>query len=472
METLPPRLCVAGTHSGAGKTTLVAGLIAAYRKRGQVVQPFKVGPDYIDPSYHTLAAGRTCRNLDAWLLSPDALRSSFLRGSRGAGLAIIEGVMGLYDGFGYEDDTGSTASVAKLLGAAVVLVLDISSMARSGAALARGFTAFDPDLPWSGFILNYAANASHGEGVARAVTAATGLPCFGWLPREQRLNIPERHLGLVPTAEPGRWEAFIDAAADHVRRHLDLDALLAAAGSSGRTPCDWGEEAPNRGPIASGQTSRPACTIAVARDEAFNFYYEDNLDLLREAGVELVFFSPLTARRLPAGCQGIYIGGGFPEVYAERLADNAELRGEIRRAIAGDIPTYAECGGLMYLTRSITDLDGRTYPMAGALPGRSVMAGRLTLGYREVIAERASVLAPGDRVCGARVPLLRMDRAASRDAVRLPGGWRERVERAGGLRRRKCPCILCPPALGRCALDRSTIRGGLPGSRYRCLPGR
>ncbi len=381
-----PRLVIAGAHSGAGKTTLTAGLIAAWRRRGLVIQPFKAGPDYIDPSYHTLAAGRACRNLDTWMLPPDAVRASFARGCHGADLAVVEGVMGLFDGFSYDDETGSTAHLAKLLAAPVVLVLNIRSLARSAAALAQGYARFDPDLPLAGFILNYAGGPAHGDGVARSITTATGLPSFGWLPRDERLNIPERHLGLVPTAEPGRWEAFIAAAADHVTRYLDLDALLIAAGTAPPVAVETLH--------ASRTTLQRRMRIAVARDEAFNFYYEDNLELLVEAGAELAFFSPLADAALPAGAVGLYIGGGFPEVYAGRLAENAALRGELAAAIAGGLPTYAECGGLMYLTGSITDLDGRTHPMVGALPGRSAMTGRLTLGYRQVITERASLLAP------------------------------------------------------------------------------
>lgn len=370
-----PRLVIAGAHSGAGKTTLTAGLIAALRRRGLTVQPFKAGPDYIDPSYHTLASGRPCRNLDTWMLPPAAVTASFARGCREADLAVIEGVMGLFDGFGYDDETGSTAHLAKLLAAPVVLVLNIRSLARSAAALAQGFARFDPDLPLAGFILNHAGGAAHGEGVARAVTGATGLPCFGWLPRDERLHIPERHLGLVPTAEPGRWEAFIAAAADHVARYLDLDALLAAAGMA--PPVAVVETFAERATSLQRRTR-----IAVARDKAFSFYYEDNLELLVQAGAELAFFSPLADAALPEGARGLYIGGGFPEVYAGRLAENATLRGELAAAIAAGLPTYAECGGLMYLTKAITDLDGRTHPMVGTLPGRSAMTGRLTLGYR------------------------------------------------------------------------------------------
>lgn len=379
-----PRLVIAGAHSGAGKTTLTAGLSSAWRRRGLTVQPYKAGPDYIDPSYHTLAAGRPCRNLDTWLLPPAAVRAAFARGSRGADLALIEGVMGLFDGFSYDDEAGSTAHLAKLLAAPVVLVLNIRALARSAVALAQGYARFDPQLRIAGFILNHAGSPAHGDGVAHAITAATGLPCFGWLPRDERLNIPERHLGLVPTAEAGRWEAFIAAAADHAAQYLDLDALLAAAQSA----------APDIEIPAPAAAAPAACRIAVARDAAFSFYYEDNLDLLRAAGAEIACFSPLCDAALPVGCRGLYVGGGFPEVYAERLAANSALRAALRTAIAAGLPTYAECGGLMYLTQSISDPEHRTYPMVGALPGHSVMTGRLTLGYREVTTACDTLLAP------------------------------------------------------------------------------
>ncbi len=373
-----PRVVITGTHSGVGKTTLTAGLIAALRQRGLTVQPFKAGPDYIDPTYHTLAAGRTCRNLDTWMLSPEAVQAAFVRGCQGADVAIMEGVMGLYDGFGYEDEIGSTAHLAKLLKAPVILTLDASHMARSAGAVALGFARL--------------ASPAHGQGVDDAVMKATGLPCLGWLPRAERLQIPERHLGLIPTVEPGRWQPFIAAAAELVSRHLNLDELLGIAQAHSaliETPATSWE-----GAGCSGRRVR----IAVARDEAFSFYYEDNLDLLRGAGVEVIPFSPLRDPDLPAGTDGLYIGGGFPELYAEGLAANVSLRASLRQRITAGMPTYAECGGLMYLTEAITDLDGRTYPMIGALPGRSVMTGRLTMGYRLVTTCADNLLAPAGQV--------------------------------------------------------------------------
>jgi cobyrinic acid a,c-diamide synthase len=367
------RLLIAGTHSGAGKTTLTAGLIAALRRRGVTVQPFKVGPDYIDPTYHSLAANRPCRNLDTWMVPPDAVRSLFARAACDADIAIIEGVMGLYDGADYGSESGSTAEVAKLLGAPVVIVLDASKMARSAGAVALGYQRFDEGVPLAGFIVNRVAGEGHGRGVADAITRATGVPVLAWLPRQESLHVPERHLGLVPTNEPGRWDDFIRAAGDVVSRHLDIDRLLTIARQAAPLLVTTTVE-------SLSAEERPV--IAVARDEAFQFTYEDNLDLLRAAGAELAFFSPLRDAALPLGTGPVILSGGFPEVYAEALAANHPLHDALRTAHRQGLPIYAECGGLMYLTQAIIDGDGARHEMVGLLPGRSVMSGRLTLGYR------------------------------------------------------------------------------------------
>jgi cobyrinic acid a,c-diamide synthase len=400
------RLVIAGTHSGVGKTTLSVGLIAALRQRGLSIQPFKTGPDYIDPTYHTLAAGRPCRSLDTWMVPPDRVRTLFAYAASAADVAIVEGVMGLYDGFAYEDEQGSTAQVAKLLDAPVVLVLDASGLARSAAAVALGYHKFDLDLPLDGFILNRVGGESHGQGVGMAIQRATGRPVLGWLPHDPALEIPERHLGLVPTAEPGRWHAYIQAAADYVTRHLDLDRLLTIAQEPQPLTVSNPAAILNSGQriVARSEGERRGDghpVIAVARDEAFSFTYEDNLDLLQTAGAEIVFFSPLRDATLPAGTAGVILSGGFPELYAHQLAANESMRGALHQAYGRGVPIYAECGGLMYLTRSIVDPEGREHPMVGLLPGRSVMAGRLSLGYRLAQAVGDSwLLAGGEMVRG------------------------------------------------------------------------
>lgn len=391
-----PRLVIAGTHSGVGKTTLTVGIIAALKRRGLRVQPFKVGPDYIDPTYHTLASGRSARTLDTWMIPRNRLPALFARAKQGADIAVIEGVMGLYDGFDYEDERGSTAEVAKLLGAPVVLVLDARSMARSAGAVALGFRKFDPHLPLAGFILNHIAGESHGQGVAQAVSHATDLPAFGWVPRYQELNIPERHLGLVPTNEPGRWKSFIESAADLAERYLDIDALLETAHTA--TPLSFStvDLIPNFS--LSPDDERPL--IAVARDEAFSFTYPDNLELLQAAGAEISFFSPLRDTALPAQTRGVILSGGFPEVYAAALSTNKAMHDVLRQAHAHELPIYAECGGLMYLTEGIVE-EGHTFPMVGLLPGTSHLSGRLTLGYRLAEAVTDSwLLRAGEQVRG------------------------------------------------------------------------
>lgn len=376
-------LIIAGTQSSVGKTTISVGLMAALRRRGLSVQPFKIGPDYIDPTYHSLAAGRTCRNLDTWMMPPERMRSLWAHAVRGADVAVIEGVMGLFDGFDYDSEVGSTAQVAKLLGVPVVLVVDASKLARSGAALAVGYQRFDADVRIAGFIVNRVGSEGHGRGVAAAIEQATGLPVFGWLPRQESLKLAERHLGLIPTLEPGGWETFTQAAGDAVTQHLNIDRMLTCSREIEVSPAVT---------CTKHVDGRARPIIAVARDEAFHFTYPENLELLQDAGAELAFFSPLTDTELPAGTSGIILSGGFPEVFAARLAANTAMHTALRRAHERGLPIYAECGGLMYLTRSIVDLDGREYALVGLLPGRSVMTGKLTLGYREIRAAGASWL--------------------------------------------------------------------------------
>ncbi len=398
------RLVIAGVRSGVGKTTVTAGLIAALARRGLMVQPFKTGPDYIDPTYHTLAAGRPCRNLDTWMVPPERVQALFTHVAADADIAVVEGVMGIFDGFSYEGEEGSTAQVAKLIAAPVILMLDAGKMARSAGALALGYQQFDPALPLAGFIVNKVGSDKHGQGVATAIEQATGLPVLGWLTRDSELEIPERHLGLIPTAEPGRWQAFINAAADRVEQTLDLVRLLALARQAPPLPAPNLTDLLTPNQLASQPTNQPANppTIAVAHDEAFNFTYEDNLELLQAAGASLAFFSPLHDQTLPPHTAGIMLSGGFPELYAGQLAANAAMQQALRQAHRRGIPIYAECGGLMYLTEAIIDLEGQEQPMVGLLPGRSVMTRqRLTLGYRQAQAVSDSwLLRAGETVRG------------------------------------------------------------------------
>lgn len=374
-----PRIVIAAPASGSGKSTIATGLMAAFSQRGSV-QGFKVGPDYIDPMYHTAAAGRISRNLDTWMTPLDYVRAAFARASADADLAIIEGVMGLFDGYGGEDDSGSTAEVAKLLKAPVILVLDVGKMARSAGALALGYRDFDPELNVAGVICNNVASDGHAQWVTAAIESI-GLPVLGCLPRSRELHIPERHLGLHTAVERQlAVEEFLQQADRLVTEHIDLEKLLDSAKSA--EPYQLRIE-------RSHASIDSSLRIAVARDEAFCFYYEDNLDLLREAGAEINFFSPLHDEALPPDTSGIYLGGGYPELYADALAQNQTLAEEVRQAHTDNMPIYAECGGLMVLTQSLTDLDGKQHSMFGLIPGHSQMQERLTMGYRLVTA-------PGD----------------------------------------------------------------------------
>lgn len=381
---------VAGTHSGVGKTTVTVGLIGALRARGLRVAPFKAGPDYIDPTYHTAAAGQPSRNLDTWLMPRDAIRRSFGRGASRADVVVVEGVMGLFDGKEDERDDGSTASLAKLLGLPVVLVVDARAMSGSAAALVHGYRSFDPDVEVCGVILNNLGSDRHYELARDAIERHTHVPVFGGILRSDGLVLPERHLGLIP--EPERAGAsVINEAARVVAERVDIDALLA------RTQIGRKAE-PSRDPHRVPER----VPIAVARDEAFSFYYEDGLDALAEAGAELLSFSPLRDRGLPAGARGLYIGGGFPEVFAAGLAENQPMRDAIRSFGLTGAPVFAECGGHMYLGQSLTDQHGDTHPMVGLTPVRSTLAGtRLTLGYRTATSLRDGPLGPAGTVIRA-----------------------------------------------------------------------
>jgi cobyrinic acid a,c-diamide synthase len=383
-------LVIAGTQSGVGKTTVTLGLLYALARRGLTVQPFKVGPDFIDPGHHTRAAGRVCRNLDGWMLSREANLALFRRQARGVDVAVVEGVMGLFDGYDGASEAGSTAQMAKWLGLPVLLVVDARAMARSAAALVHGFASFDPALSLAGVVFNRIGSAAHLEYLNQALSSLQGVRGFGGLPRDQELAIPERHLGLATAEDHPLDDAYLDYLADRLETHLDLEGLLAAL-----PPLTLPEE-------PAPAVTPPLVRLGVARDRAFCFYYPENLELLAGFGAELVFFSPLEDRELPTDLDGIYLGGGYPELYAGQLAANAGLKQALKAGAAGGLPIYAECGGLMYLAREIRDLEGRVHPMAGVFPFTVRMLPRLkALGYREVTLAADSLLGPaGIRVRG------------------------------------------------------------------------
>jgi cobyrinic acid a,c-diamide synthase len=368
-----------------GKTTIATGIMGALTRRGYKVQPFKAGPDYIDPSYHNIACGRPSRNLDTWLLPHATVLELFQRAAGQSQISVIEGVMGVFDGHSSLTEDGSTAELAKLLHAPVILVADAGKVARSVAAEVLGYQQFDPDLNIAGVILNGVGGPRHLEFCQPQIEATTGLPVLGYLPRREEFVQPERHLGLIPTVEGTVASKWYESLIAQVEETFDLDAIVKLA--------DRCDPPPARSEAYPPEEQPKRARIAIAKDKAFSFYYQDSLDLLEAWGAELVPFSPLEDDRLPEGAGGIYIGGGFPEMFASELAANSAMHHAIRDAIERGVPVYGECGGLMYLGRSLSNLEGDRYPMVGAIPAVSAMSNkRLVLGYREVESRTDSPL--------------------------------------------------------------------------------
>jgi cobyrinic acid a,c-diamide synthase len=359
---------IAGTHSGAGKTTVMFALTALAKQKGLAVQPFKGGPDYIDPGFHHEASGRRCRNLDLFLLSPEYVKQSFSRNSQGADLSLVEGMMGLFDG---KEETHSSAAIAKLLGIPVVLVIDGAGMAGSAAAIVLGFQKMDPEIRLAGVIFNRVKHDGHFQYLKKAVESKTGVPCLGFMPPEKSVSLPERHLGLTTAAES------------------DAASKIAAAASL--IQVDWEHfvkvtESPRPFETQKKREASAFFRVGIARDEAFSFYYEDNLDLLEQAGASLHFFSPLADSKLPENLDLLYFGGGFPELYAPRLADNSAMTDAVRRFYQDGGHVYAECGGLIYLTA------------IGLIPGKIQMMERLQhFGYHETTAAADTFLFPAGK---------------------------------------------------------------------------
>jgi len=408
---------IAGERSGVGKTTVTLTLLASLCRRHRSVQSFKVGPDYIDPMFHQHVTGRPCRNLDPVLTSEAYVQQCFSRHSQESEYALVEGVMGLFDGIGqrawgighgemerwgdgevgetrgrgdagtrgitnapYQTDFASTAHIARLLDLPVVLVIDCSRLSGSVAAIAHGYQSFDRRIKIAGVVLNRVGSDRHFS-LLKDSLEPLQLPILGVLRRQDNITIPHRHLGLVPTAELAELDAVINRLAD-----------------LGDTCFDWQRLLPL---LKSPPSPSSPIRIAIARDRAFNFYYQDNLDLLQQLGAELVYWSPLVDPELPKNVQGMYFGGGFPEVFAQQLAENISGRHAVKTAILKGMPTIAECGGLMYLCQEIIDFESKSWSMAGVLPTSALMDGRLTLGYRRAVALQDHLLIKaGQTVCG------------------------------------------------------------------------
>jgi cobyrinic acid a,c-diamide synthase len=356
-----PRFVIAGTHSGCGKTTVASGVMAALTSRGLKVQPFKVGPDFIDPSHHTRICGRPCRNLDPFMMGEEGVVRTFEQSMNGADIAVIEGVMGLYDGID-GTDFASTAHVARILDAPVLLVVDIKGMSRSTNALIRGFYDFDPTISFMGVILNRVGSPRH----RRMIENSLAIPSLGWIPKREDISVKGRHLGLIMAHETGSMSEF----GPIIEEFCDLDAIIGCAKKSLT-------QNPHKKISSSGKRKQVRATIGVARDDAFCFYYEDNLDRLRAAGADLVFFSPLNDP-LPE-VNALYFGGGYPELHLPAL-ESSNCTAELRSVVDAGMPVYAECGGLMYLAREIAA--DRTYRLCGVLPADVEMTpGIQALGY-------------------------------------------------------------------------------------------
>jgi cobyrinic acid a,c-diamide synthase len=368
-------LLIAGTASGVGKTTVALTIMAGLRRRGLAVQPFKCGPDFLDTGHHTRICGRVARNLDTWMLSVEANRNVLRNAAGGADVIVAEGMMGLFDGKNGSTEIGSSAEIAKLLRLPVVLVVDAAKSARSVAAVVLGFETFDAELRPAGVILNRVAGERHYEMLREAIESSCTTKILGWLPHEQAIAIPERHLGLHGAAEQGAHsqQAAIDAFAAFAAQHLNLDGLL---------ELECGLEMAGVEPARVAMSaSVDAVRVGVPSDHAFSFYYEDNLDLLREQGAEIVWFSPLTDGSLPSGLDALYLGGGYPELHAKQLSGNRQMLEEVRTFAASGRPVYAECGGMLYLSESLS-VDEDSYAMARVLPLSMQMTDRLVqFGY-------------------------------------------------------------------------------------------
>ncbi|MDB9315338.1 cobyrinate a,c-diamide synthase [Spirulina sp. CS-785/01] len=390
-------LIIAGERSGVGKTTITLALLSFLARQRERVQSFKVGPDYIDPMFHREITRRPCRNLDPVLTSPEYVQTCYSRHSRGMDAVVVEGVMGLFDGVPLQENTAyaSTAHIAKLLHLPVVLVIDCSRLSGSVAAIVQGYATLDPAVTLAGVVLNRVGSDRHLTLLQNALESRS-IPILGVFYRNPAISLPDRHLGLIPTDELSPLHPFFDQLADLAQTSFNWEKLTPLL-----SPSSVEQGTKNPPPITKNQKPTTNPRIAVAKDQAFNFYYQDNLDLLQDYGAELVFWSPLTDTTLPPNTHGLYLGGGFPEIFAEALEANETARSSLYHAIQDGLPTYGECGGLMYLCNALVDLNGDSWNMVGSLPTTTQMQKRLTLGYRHAtVKEPSPVVQVGQRFWG------------------------------------------------------------------------
>jgi cobyrinic acid a,c-diamide synthase len=385
-----PRIVIGGTHSGVGKTTIAIGIMGALARKGRRVQGFKIGPDFLDISFHTAVTRRPSRNLDSWMMPRAKIPFIFASGCGNADIAVIEGVMGVFDGIDGKSEAASTSDLAKMLKAPVLLVIDAYGLAGSAAALVLGYKNLDPRLKLSGVILNRVAGKTHAQMCGEAISRHSKVPVLGAIPVRQDTKLPERHLGLVPANEMEDGKV-LDAIIDQVEAHVDLDQVEQLAQSAGQLPV------PHRRP-SQNKIQRDKTTIAIAKDQAFNFYYQENLDQLAEAGARLEFFSPLNDNSVPDDANGLYIGGGYPEVHAKALSENNPMLQSISKLAMDGMPVYGECGGLMYLTKSIQDTEGTEYKTVGLLDAKTAMVRKLTLSYTLAESTRPNILTPAGSI--------------------------------------------------------------------------
>jgi cobyrinic acid a,c-diamide synthase len=358
--------------------------MGALARKGRRVQGFKIGPDFLDTSFHTAVTGRPSRNLDSWMIPRKKIPSIFASGCQGADVAIIEGVMGVFDGIDGKSETASTSEVAKMLKAPVILVIDAYGLAGSAAALVLGYNGLDPEMQLSGVILNRVAGDAHAEMCRDAIKRHSKVPVLGAIPMSRDIALPERHLGLVPAPEM-KNRKVLDAIIDQVESHVDLDLIEGLARSAAQLPV-------SKKPNLRYGMSRDETVIAVAKDRAFNFYYQENFDKLVESGARLEFFSPIEDKMIPEKASGLYIGGGYPEVYGSGLAANHSMLDSVAKYAEDEMPIYAECGGLMYLTKSIQDLDGVEHRTVGLFDAKTSMVKRLTLSYTLAKTTKPNIL--------------------------------------------------------------------------------